>query len=264
MLDREHANSKARTLTDDDYRQIAIESHAQSPYWPILDSRSFIRSFDTIQPGDKVAILCRVTTKEQERNGSLDSQVRFLRQAVRERGGIPIVRFQIAGVSADSAEWFRRLPNVCREFAARGATKVAISDLSRLVRPPDFRYDRFALPTAEQLQMIRELLDSYGLTIVCWLDLIATPAEVRSFQTKLSGRAGRPMGRLTKRPGVIKRRRERYKHMALDLVDSGHSYRETRDLVNAAMEKDRCLARKVSHETIRKWQIASGGNGSVT
>jgi hypothetical protein len=219
-----------------------------------LAAVAFIRGPDAIRPGEWVAVLCRVTTLTQKRNGSLDRQKQAVRKAVREQGGRVRVVFGKAGVAGDCDRWLRILETAFRRAADRGLEKVVVSELSRLARSPDYgNHDWRAGPSPEQLGRIQHMAEEYGLTVVSVLPPQAGFRQERSFQTKRSGRCGRRPGSKTAKALDCKGRRQLFQKTALEAVDAGKSYREAAEVVNKAMACQGYGGRPVSYITVYRW-----------
>jgi hypothetical protein len=224
---------------------------------------SFILGPEAIEPGEQVAVLCRVTTRGQKTNGSLDRQQEMVCQAVRERGGEVGVVFKLAGWRGHSEEWLRYLEDSAFvAVAARGLGKVVVSELSRLARAPEYAEGNLrARPRPEQLERLRGMAEEYGLTIICLSPPDADLPQERSYQTRRSGSCGRPPGTRNRRPGWCKERRALAEKVAQEAVEAGKSYREAADIANDALREEWCFVRPISHETVRQWDLRRKGLG---
>jgi hypothetical protein len=95
---------------------------------------SFIRCMEIIERKERVAIVNRVTTRGQKRNGSLYRQDWANRTGVvRGRGGKVAYVFSGAGFKGHSRTWFACLDRVFAKIAKRTIKKVVFRGLSRLV-----------------------------------------------------------------------------------------------------------------------------------
>jgi hypothetical protein len=235
---RHFSEERKRQLRSEQIRQSVLEAIA------LMDRRfgedvSFIRSPEAIEPGEAVVILSRVTTWGQEENGSLDRQVAFACETVREAGGKVAYVVRVAGVQAYSEEWFGILAQTFAKVAREDHRTVVLSELSRLVRHPCYRNSNVELrPTREQLQHIQYLAAVHDITVVLLCPANAPFTEERGHQTRRNGRSGRPRGRKTKKPGWCKAQRERFRMIALEAVDAGCSYRAAAERVNQAMRAE--------------------------
>ncbi|RYD88392.1 MAG: hypothetical protein EOP50_19180, partial [Sphingobacteriales bacterium] len=91
---------------------------------------TYIRSIDSIQPGDKVSLWCRVSTDDQYANGNLADQEAELRTAIRARGGIVTSAETRAGSAHDAEAWLYRAAN----RAAREGAVLLAESISRFAR----------------------------------------------------------------------------------------------------------------------------------
>jgi hypothetical protein len=224
---------------------------------------SFILGPEAIDAGEDIATLSRVTTQKQVNKGSLQRQMAALRQEVEKRGAtVPVqAEFWKAPVEGYSEEWLEFVEGAFREVARQGIKKIAIAVLSRLLRSPDYSNDNpHAMPSVEQLARIERLADKYGLKIVSILAPDSDFRQERSHQTKRSGRAGRPKGTRNQSPYWCKEQRERFAGIAVKAYQEVKSYRKAAEIVNKAIKKAGCFVRRISHETVRQWVMASKGN----
>ncbi len=258
---------KAATLAPDDlYLRAAQAGLDLSPIMACRKSVAFIKGPDAIGQGERVAALCRATTKGQKEAGSLERQEQTARSEIGKAGGELVEIYSKAGVQGHSEEWFHYLASVFTDAEARQIRKIVITVLSRLVRSPDYVFDNGARPSAEQLERIGRLAEAHGITIVCLCRPDASLSEERSWQTKHCGCAGRPKGSRSKYAGWSTQRTQRIRQLALDAVDAGHSYRQAAAIVNETMHREGWFIREISHETVRKWDLrrkAEAGQGGT-
>jgi hypothetical protein len=153
----------------------------------------FIRNLDTLQPGDKVVLYCRVSIRDNKLN--LADQEAALRAAVAARGAsvVEVVHVQQGG--ADSS-W---LANAVAMAKAHGAKLVAEST-DRFKRHRDYHSVDYPdlQATEDDLWNLRYMTE--GVPLITLLDPDATPGDVRSYQSKRGQAAkGRRGGRPAKK-----------------------------------------------------------------
>jgi hypothetical protein len=215
---------------------------------------AFIRGLDYLARRERVAGGCRVSTRSRQQRDSAERQQETIESAVRSRGALVDVWIEQRGVAGDSEEWFDYLAKVFPEIAERGIETVVFSELSRLVRPPDYgNANTGARPTPEQLRRIKRLAERHGITIVCVLPPDSGFSEERSWQTRRNGRCGRTKGTKSRKAGWCKEQRERWRRFARELAQDRCSYRDIAMIVNEEMRADGSYVRDISYETVRKW-----------
>jgi hypothetical protein len=229
-----------------------------------LEAVSFIRELDAIAAGEPVAFLVRVSTETQKIDGSLVRQEKEVSSKITERGGRPKL-FWKGVMAGDSEEWFRVLESTFSKIDDLAITKVVFSELSRLVRSPDFKKgDTNAKPSPEQLKPIELLAEQHGLTVICIWPPDSPFSNERSYQTKRSGSCGRPKGSrnskpINSKPISCKERRDQLMPLVFHVHDPGNSYRKTARIVNETVREAGYLTREICHETVRQWILRRDG-----
>ena len=152
---------------------------------------SFIKLIDSIAPGDKVVLACRVSGREQKRRGNDTGQEAYLRHELERRGAVVVLVYRRT-VSGFDPYWL--CPAI--EAAKQCGAKLVALTTNRLIRPPG--YHSKENPTAQARQCDLDELQWWlqGVEIVTLLDPDASPSEERSLQSKVGQWAkGRKGGR---------------------------------------------------------------------
>lgn len=176
----------------------------------------YISPIETMQPGDRVMLCCRVTTQGQEAN--LKDQEANLRSVAVGCGAKVVEVFTHVGTGYDT-DWLWRAAEAARKHGA----KLLAESANRLIRHPC--YDSKSWPDAQaresDLWELRQATE--GITLVTHLHPDATPGEERAYHTKRGQREkGRKGGRPTKqKPGDKKRRRDELLPRVLRLHERG-------------------------------------------
>jgi DNA invertase Pin-like site-specific DNA recombinase len=184
----------------------------------------YIKSFDTISPGDKVVLWCRVSSHVQNRNGNLADQEWSLRCAAVQAGAEVLEHFTAA---CSGVGWSSCLCEAV-QYARKHGAKLVAESTDRFIRHP--RYHSVCRPDAQARDVELDDLASWtqGVELVTFLNPETSPSEVRSYQSKRGQaekqhRGGRPK---MKHPGYKRRRRAEQLAEALQLRDQGNSIRE--------------------------------------
>lgn len=174
----------------------------------------YIQPFETIQAGDVVLPVCRVSGPAQQQNGDLDDAEALLLSELSGRKSTAIGPVLKTVASGSDPSWLAPAVALAKQHAA----KLLAETTDRFIRPPDFdpRKCPDAQPTAEDFE--RLLAVTGDVVLVTLIDPDATPEEIRSHQRWRGQfvkrrRGGRPVTnkkaqREKKRPLAIQRRRE--------------------------------------------------------
>lgn len=144
---------------------------------------NYIRPIEAIQPGDRVVLWCRVSTRwQQERKGNLDDQEANLRRVAEERGAtvVDVARHVVSGC-ANEDEYHDLLDRLAdaAELATQHGAKLLAENTSRLIRHPSYDSN----PTAQARELdLRELRRATeGVVLVTHLDPDATPRQEQKY-----------------------------------------------------------------------------------
>ena len=139
----------------------------------------YIAPFSALVPGDRVIIICRVSTRTQGKNGNLVDQKRFLRRELENLG------CKIIGVVAYSESGFDPywLGQAVRQAKASNAKLVA-ETTDRFIRHPLYHSKRNPDAQARETDLgnLEDATD--GVPLVTFLHPDASPTDVRSHQRK--------------------------------------------------------------------------------
>ena len=171
-----------------------------------------------INPGDRVVLVCRVSTCNQGKRKNHSDQEAALREWVKERGGIVVDVVKIV-ISGFNPYWLARAVAI----AERRSAKLLAESTDRFIRHP--AYHSVECPNAQPSNCeLRDLRDwAEGTELVTMLHPNATLEEVRSYQSKRGQRMKRKKGGRRER---LKNRRKRLEAKVLELRQSGASFRE--------------------------------------
>ncbi len=180
-----------------------------------------------VEPGDKVVLLCRVSSCQQGKSGNLLGQELHLRRAVELRGGVVVgvVKHEWSG---RGPEWLGKLAAACNEARRLGATVLAVST-DRFIRSRYFKSTkrRQCQAQAQQHDLMDLALAANGVRLMTLLDPDAPPVVCRSLLVRCGqGSKGQKGGRPRKpdgTPGYRKRRREELLPRVLELRGQGES-----------------------------------------
>ncbi len=204
------------------------------------DASKYI-THDGIQQGDQVVLYCRVSTRQQNHNGNLDTQEQYLRNQIDKRDAkvVHVVRYVGSGFEP------LRLPLAVR-FAKQHSAKIVALSTDRFIRHESFKSTgtkkaRTLRVNTGGLEILREI--AKGVELVTLLDPNATLPECAGLQKKIgqqmkNSKGGRPNKR---KPGYKKERRQKNLPIVFQLRTEGLKIRD--------------IARKlIIHEsTIRHW-----------
>jgi DNA invertase Pin-like site-specific DNA recombinase len=192
------------------------------------DPREFIEPF-SIQPGERVILLLRVSTTDQGKSGNLAGQRLHLVQEVEKRGGI-VVQVVEEEWSGKGKTWLDKLTAVANLARQHNAIILAAT-ADRLIRSTWFRSNHKVLSKAQaQRTDLLELEDALrGVKVMTYLHPDATPAECKSLLTRWGQeakgkRGGRPVKVEPKPTGAVKRRRLDMLPRVLELHGDGLGY----------------------------------------
>jgi hypothetical protein len=175
------------------------------------NAADFISPFH-VEPGDKFVLLCRVSTSDQTKHGSLLGQRTHLTQAVEERGGI-VVEVQSFEWSGRGITWLKELTQVAESTRPHDA-QILAATTDRFLRGFWFKGNNPILWEAQaQTPELQDLQDATrGVPLMTYLHPDATPAECKSLLTTWGQAAtGRAGGRPRDLPaGYRQERKERW------------------------------------------------------
>ena len=213
-----------------------------------LKAVAFVHGPDEIPQGERVAGIIRYTKRKGKNYlASKREQQHEIKAVVRNRSSTVAVWFSKWHVEGWSKKWLRCLNRYFRKIAARGIRHVVFSELSRLIRPPEYRENRQARPHVQQLRRIERLAETYEVTIYCVCDPTSDFSAEKSFQAKRGQREKGHGGRPRKKPaGYKKARREAKIGHVLQLHGARRTTRE--------IESETGVARATANEWIRKYR----------
>lgn len=201
---------------------------------------------ETINPGDKVIICCRVSDDTQNKNGNLDDQERNDREEINKLGAEIIGVFKHEG-SGLYPYW---LAPAAKQAKKDGAILVAESP-NRFIRHAGFHHRDWPNLQARKIDLEYLRLWTEGVPLATLLHPDASLSEEKGFQISRGQKAKqRPGGRPKKKEPRGKKRREFYLPQAIMLRKAGMSFRQIADKINEMMD-DRFGA--PCHGTIRNW-----------
>lgn len=183
---------------------------------------------ERLQPGDKVILVCRVSSCEQNHTGNLDDQVANLGRRAAALGVVVVDVVRFVGSGYDPWWLASAVDDAKREGAVFFAETTDRFVRSILYHSKNEPLKGFADAQARQPDLDGLAYWAAGVELVTDLPPNASPKEVRSYQRKRGQAAkgckgGRP--RKTK-PGDKKRRREALKPRALKWRSQGLSIRD--------------------------------------
>ncbi len=184
---------------------------------------TYIHDIETIQPGTKVVIWCRVSKCQQKSRGNNADQETDLHTAVEARGGTVVdVVLWVGRASNGNAD--AGLYDAANRAARAGAVLLAEST-SRYARHPRYHSQHRPHLVAGMIAL-RDLRWVCGdVMLVTLLDPDATWKEERAHQSKRGQRRKGNTGGRPNKPCYKKRRRERLLPQVRQLYDEGMSYR---------------------------------------
>jgi hypothetical protein len=205
---------------------------------------NYIHPF-SIRPGDKVVILCRVSSQQQGRRGNLNAQAVKLREEVESRDGvvIDVIDHEWSG---RGPEWLSKLTQAVRVADQHGAIVLA-AVTNRLIRNRKFdsKSPRFCMAQAQEHDLRRLKEATLGVPLMTFLDPDAPEEECRSLlirwgQEVRGKKGGRPISR--------NRRLRRWRLRFIQLHESGL---KPRDIARQVSEE---AGFRVNDMTVRKWK----------
>ena len=179
---------------------------------------NYIRDIKSLKSGQRAVLICRVSASDQERSKNLRDQVENLKREMERLGFIVIAVFREIGSGWQED---RDVLINAAEYARANNAVVVAESVTRLIRSGDYngKTNWEALPTVAEYRRLQS--DTRGVILATLLDPDATPARIRSFETRRGKRAkGNPGGRPRKRsPGYKKRIKQKYMPIVLNLYE---------------------------------------------
>lgn len=184
---------------------------------------NYIKPIDTIKPGDKVILCCRVSTHEQGRTKKLARQVAYLRRKLEDRGAVIIFVVEHEGAGCDPY-WLAK----ATEMAKTHGAKLVAESTCRFIRHPAYHSKDNWTAQARDLDLQELWFWTEGVTLVTLIDPDASPEQEKAIQTHrgqcASGRkGGRPK---QQQPGYKKRQRLAMLPRVLRLREFGATFGE--------------------------------------
>ena len=167
------------------------------------DASQYVEPFDSLEPGDRVVLWIRVSSRNKGHDVHLRNQEAYLRQKVEERGAVVVDVVSHVGpgwtvceppsYDSDNPTHLRRAARLCRR---EGAKLVALC-VNRFVRPTHYKSTSKSIHTQATDDDLQELARcTFDVTLVTYVDPHATDSEERSAltrtRTKKGGRPRRP------------------------------------------------------------------------
>jgi hypothetical protein len=209
-----------------------------------LASSCFLSS-RKLKAGQKVVLVARVSTSEQQRNGNLDESMARLWDEAEQRGCVVIYEYAYVG----SGKYPALLPAV--EAALADDAVLVFETVDRAIRPLNFHpiKNPNAPLLADDLQRLKKLTRGVPLFTIGEPD--ASPGENRGSQTTRGQRAkgnrgGRPRKAVTN-PGSRKAFRAKWLPLVLEL----HRARVSR--WNIAERVTREAGRRITYASVCRW-----------
>lgn len=145
-----------------------------------------------LSPGDKVILICRVSTCQQDRNGNLLDQ-RVNLQRIAEQAGATVVDVLAVAASGFNPDWL--FPATVQ--AMRTGAILLAESTDRFIRNSEFHSAKRPNLQATERELRHLEILTEGVPLMTVLDPDSTPATVRSFQRKRgqsakNSRGGRP------------------------------------------------------------------------
>ncbi len=201
----------------------------------ISDTRSLKRC-------QRVVIYCRVSGYVQERSQNLSDQGENLKNELKQRG---FVVLEIISEVASGWKEDRDALKLAAKYAlAKDAVLVAES-CTRFTRNKDYNSKTNWKVRPTQADYRRLQRDTHGVKLATLINPDATPAKIRSYETKRGKKSkGNPGGRPKKcSPGYKKRERQMYLPIVLEL------YRQNKNIA--------AIARSVNlkYDTVYSWIV---------
>lgn len=196
---------------------------------------------DGIQPGDRVVLCCRVSTRQQNHRGNLTAHERHLRAEIAARRTEVVDLVSHVGPGYDPL-WVARAADIAKRHNAK---LVAITT-DRLVRHPDYKstgsnYERNARANTEGLDDLKRYAD--GVELVTLVDPDAPLATCMGVMKKIGQQVkGRKGGRPGKNPpGYKKERRLRNQSQVYWMCAVGYPVRKIAHMLD------------LPESTVRRW-----------
>lgn len=200
------------------------------------DLSQTLLTYDDVTAGQRVFLILRVSTPEQEQNGDLRRQEAAIRARVIIKGDRTVGAFRQVGSGSDLS-WLKEAGRMARQA---GATMALADTACRVARPNDYsKFNQHACASKETMQEAVRLM---GMPIATCLPPNATLHEVRAHQIK-RGRLAEKARKGTSR----KQQRDKYLNRAKELRRQGLGYRRIADVITAESGVP------TSHITVRKW-----------
>jgi len=209
-------------------------------YWASRPKPSaYISSIETLKPSEKVVLWVRVSRRQQDHSGNLDSAEANLRAEAEKRGldVVDVYRYVGSGKSA-CKQWYD-----AAWLARDHGAKLLAETTNRFIRHPLFHSKDY--PSAQaKWNHFREMAECVGnVTLVTVLDPNAAWRQEWSYLTKRGikqkgAKVGRPK---SPKPGAKKERRLRMIPMVQEMKSNGMS--------------NRAIARalEINEKTVRRW-----------
>jgi len=214
-------------------------SHSQNQHRKSGDVLAYISPWDTLQPGDRVVIVSRVSGREQNRRGNLYGSDAWLRFHLKRKRAKIVGCIRRAGSGFDPI-WLKK---TARRAKKRRAKMVAVFT-DRFIRHRDFnsRESPDLQAGAAELKKLQDC--TFGICLVTWAPPNASPKLVRRLRSKIgqwfrNNCGGRPEKTA---PGAKKERRERDYPVAKVCFEHGLSVRRIGRFLD------------IPHMTIQNWR----------
>ena len=202
----------------------------------------YISDIRSLKRGQPVVIYCRVSGNVQERSQNLSNQGENLKNELKQR---EFVVLKIISEVASGWKEDRDALKLAAEYAlAKDAVLVAES-VTRFTRNKDYNSKTNWKVRPTQADYRRLQRDTHGVKLATLINPDATPAEIRSYETKRGKKSkGNPGGRPKKcSPGYKKRERQKFLPIVLE------RYKQNKNIA--------AIARSVNlkYDTVYSWIV---------
>lgn len=182
------------------------------------DPAKYFHSFEDLDPGTTVAILCTESTKDQLQN--LHEQERWMRRKLALDKGIRVAKYfpYVGPRKSPFTSAYRKILREVSAYCRRRQIDLAVFATNRPLRAKDYHpeYNFDVHPTEQELEDLADWF--HGIRVFSWVGPNASPTEIKRFETKRGKWAKRQSKKF---PGSTKQRREELMQEALTLDARG-------------------------------------------
>lgn len=181
----DHLNDKSHTERS---KSITSDSVTNKTIQKAIKASLFVKTLLEINP-DIVVALIRVSGRTQKYKGNMDRQETSVIKMI-EKAGVKIADIFTHQGSSKLSTFKTTLIKIFKKMQKQGIKYLVIVTLSRIIRNEKFDpiNNPDAEPTSEELKILKELAEKYGIQLLTIADPDLTLSQDRSFLNALSSK----------------------------------------------------------------------------